>query len=79
MKCEEQLMPWDDRRDSWRDRPDFPTLEQVERASHEDLVRWSRFLAVGDTPEQKKIMKRIQQRFKEKGGMTPTVSDKIGY
>jgi len=24
-------------------------------------------------------MKRIEQRFKEKGGMTPAVSAKIGY
>jgi len=31
------------------------------------------------TPEQKRIMKRIDQRFKEKGGMTPAVSSKIGY
>jgi len=61
------------------DRPDFPTMEQVEKASHEELARWYRFLPHGDTPEQKKIMKRIDQRFKEKGGMTPAVSSKIGY
>lgn len=61
------------------DRPDFPTMEQVEKASHEQLAAWFRFLAIGDTPEQKRIMKRIRDRFEEKGGMTPKVSDKIGW
>jgi hypothetical protein len=59
-------------------RPDFPTMEQVEKASHEQLARWYRFLPSGDTPEQKKIMDRLTTRFKEKGGMTPALSDKIG-
>jgi len=38
------------------DRPDFPTMDQVEKASHEQLAAWFRFLAAGDTPEQKKIL-----------------------
>jgi len=29
-------------------RPDFPTREQVEKASHEQLARWYRFLPSGD-------------------------------
>jgi hypothetical protein len=61
------------------ERPDFPTLEQVEKAPHEDLARWHRLLPIGDTPEQKKIMNRIEKRLKEKGGMTPAISAKIGY
>ena len=60
------------------DRPDFPTMEQVEKASHEQLARWYRFLPSGDTSEQQKIMERLVARFKEKGGMTPAISDKIG-
>jgi hypothetical protein len=60
-------------------RPDFPTMDRVEKAGHEDLARWFRFLPVGDTPEQKKVMKRIEERLKEKGGMTPAISSKIGY
>jgi hypothetical protein len=61
------------------DRPDFPTMEQVERADHEQLARWYRFLPSGDTREQKSIMDRLAQRFKEEGGMTPALSEKIGY
>jgi hypothetical protein len=34
---------------------------------------------VADTPEHKKIMDRVAARFKEKGGMTPALSEKIGY
>jgi hypothetical protein len=72
MKSQEQLM-------ADIDRPDFPTIDRVEKASREDLAKWFRFLPVGDTPEQKKVMKRIEERFKEKGGMTPAISSKIGY
>jgi len=32
-----------------RDRPDFPTMEQVEKANHEQPARWYRFLPSGDT------------------------------
>ncbi len=43
------------------DRPDFPTMEQVEKANHEQLARWYRFLPSGDTKEQQKIMDRIAE------------------
>ena len=61
------------------DRPDFPTIEQVEKASHEQLARWYRFLSSGNTPEQKKIMGKIAKRFKTSGGMTPEISKRIGF
>ena len=60
------------------DRPDFPTMEQVEKATHEQLARWYRFLPSGDTKEQQKIQDRIAERFKELGGMNPALSKKIG-
>jgi hypothetical protein len=61
------------------DRPDFPTLEQVEKASHEQLAKWYRFLPSGETKEQQQVMDRLAQRFKELGGMTPALSQKIGF
>ena len=61
------------------ERPDFPTTDQVEKATHEELASWYRFLPSGDTPEQKRIMDRIEKRLKEKGGMTSAVSETIGY
>lgn len=60
-------------------RPDFPTMLQVENASHEQLARWYRFLPAGDTQEQHKIMIRIEERFKATGGMTDEISKKIGF
>ena len=54
-------------------------MEQVEKASHKQLAYWYRFLPAGDTPEQKKIMERITERFKKSGGMTPELSKRIGY
>ena len=60
-------------------RPDFPTMDQVEKASHEQLAWWYRFLPSGDTPEQKKIMDRMAERFEKLGGMTPELSKRIGH
>ena len=60
-------------------RPDFPTLEDVEKANHEQLARWYRFLLSGDTKEQQKVLDRIAERFKQLGGMTPAISKKIGF
>ena len=54
------------------DRPDFPTMEQVEKATHEQLARWYRFLPSGDTKEQQKIQDRIAERFKELGRRVST-------
>jgi hypothetical protein len=61
------------------DRPDFPTMKQVEEASREQLARWYRFLPSGDTAEQQKIQDRIGERFKELGGMTPELSKHMGF
>jgi hypothetical protein len=61
------------------DRPDFPTIELIENADHEQLARWYRFLPCGDTPDQEKICDRIAERFKKLGGMTPELEKRIGY
>ena len=61
------------------DRPDIPTLEQVEAASKQQLAYWYRFLPSGGTPAQRKAIDRIVQRFEAMGGMTPELSNKIGF
>lgn len=61
------------------DRPDFPTMAEVESADVEQLARWYRFLPTGDSKEQQKIMDRIADRFKKAGGMTPALSRRIGH
>jgi hypothetical protein len=61
------------------DRSDFPTMDQVEKATREQLARWYRFLPSGDTPDQKKVCDRIAERFKKLGGMTPSLEKRIGY
>jgi hypothetical protein len=58
----------------------FPTMVEVENADKEQLARWYRFLpASGEAAEQPKVMKRLAERFKELGGMTPELSKKIGH
>lgn len=60
-------------------RPDFPTMEQVEKASKIQLARWYRLLASGQTKQQQKIMDRIAARFEAMGGMTSALSNEIGF
>jgi hypothetical protein len=55
-------------------RPDFPTMIEVEQASREELAKWYRFLPSGDTAEQQGVQDRIAARFKDLGGMTPELS-----
>jgi hypothetical protein len=57
---------------------DFPTIEQVEKATREDLARWYRFLLPNDK-EQQAILDKIADRFKKLGGMTPEISRRIGH
>ena len=56
----------------------FPTLEEVQKANKEQLGRWYRFLPSGETAADRKIMKRIAERFEKLGGMTAELSKKIG-
>ncbi len=57
---------------------EFPTIAQVEKASHEDLARWYRFL-LPNGKEQQAILDKIAERFKKLGGMTPEISTRIGH
>jgi len=61
------------------ERPDIPTLAEVEKASREQLAKWYRFLPSGETPQQQKVVDRIAERFKKMGGMTKELSSKIGF
>jgi len=60
------------------DRIEFPTSEQVDKATHEQLARWYRFL-LPETDAQQRIMDKVSAKFKKLGGMTPEVSRRIGH
>ena len=60
------------------DQQDFPTMQQVEKATREDLARWYRF-SIATTDEQRKTLLRVKQRLNNFGGMTPELSKKIGH
>ena len=71
----------------------YPTIEEVESASHTQLATWHIFLhrpgwdAIGKGREvfdkvlhqESDILARIDQRFKEMGGMTPKISKSIAW
>lgn len=69
----------------------YPTMEEVEKASHYQICSWYRFLdspglgAIGKDnfndvlEEEGKIMDRITTRLKEFGGFTPAISKAIGW
>lgn len=68
----------------------YPSLEDVEHASHFDLCQWQRFLpspgmnCIGK-PEfentsrlEANVMRRIIERVKDLGGFTPEISKALG-
>jgi hypothetical protein len=57
---------------------EFPTTDQIEKATLEDLARWYRFL-LPTGKEQQAILDKISERFKKLGGMTPELSKRIGH
>ena len=69
----------------------YPTLEEVEAASHEDLCRWWRFLpspgtsAIGTDnymtvlESEAPVITRVVERFRKLGGFTPAMSKRIGW
>lgn len=69
----------------------YPSLEQVDAASHEQICRWWRFL---DSPgfsaldhadfetvlqAEVAVMERIGDRLQNFGGFTPQLSKRIGW
>lgn len=58
---------------------EYPTLEQVEAASHEQLARWYRHLPGARNDKEVPISNRITERFNALGGFTPGLSKKIGW
>jgi hypothetical protein len=73
----------------------YPTIEQVEAADHEQICRWYRFLpspgrSAIDRDEpyevfnrllkvEAVVMTRISDRLKDLGGFTPEISKRIGW
>ena len=59
----------------------YPTFKEVESASRYTICGWYRFLPSPDlkTGEQKKIMDRICERYKDLGGFTPEISKQMGW
>jgi hypothetical protein len=60
------------------ERIEFPTSEQVDKATNEQLARWYRFL-MPETDAQQRIVDKVSARFHKLGGMTPELSRKIGH
>lgn len=69
----------------------YPTLPEVDEATHVQLARWYRMLpspgataggtdAFADTlVAESAIMREIICRFEQFGGMTPEISKEIGW
>lgn len=70
---------------------DYPTMEEVNKAGHEQLARWWRFLpcageeAAGThyfdriLDDQVRIIHRIQIRLARMGGITEVISKTVGW
>jgi hypothetical protein len=58
---------------------DYPTEEEVQKGSHEELARWCRFLPSPMTEEQLRVINYTAGRLKTMGGFTPEISKRIGW
>jgi hypothetical protein len=54
-------------------------MEQVEKADREQIARWHCFLPVPKNASEQSIADRIADRFLNTGGLTPGLSEKIGF
>jgi hypothetical protein len=69
----------------------YPTLNEINQASHYELGKWMRFLqspglcAAGEKDfdnvmnREKKLLDRIIERFSEMGGWNPSLSKMVGW
>jgi hypothetical protein len=69
----------------------YPTIEEVEKASHIQICKWYRFLPSPGTQaigtkyfdevliEETEIMNKITKRLSNFGGFTPEISKQIGW
>ena len=57
----------------------YPTIEEVDNASREQLAIWFRYLPIGRNEQELEIVNRITERFNESGGWTPKLSKRVGW
>lgn len=57
----------------------FPTYEQVEKATDYQLGKWHRFLPVASNELESASLSHIHQRFTALGGWTPALSKDVGW
>ncbi len=57
----------------------YPIIDNIRKADVEQLASWYRFLPSPDTKTKEQLLSLIITRFKELGGMTPTISKSIGW
>ena len=57
----------------------YPTLKEVEEASHVQLGRWYRFLESPSYDSELEILNLILERFDKLGGWNPQLSKQVGW
>lgn len=63
----------------------YPTVEEVQKATHMELCRWYRFLpspgmsAPKYSEQEAKVMLLIADRLEGFGGFTPEISKALGW
>ena len=57
----------------------YPTMEQVNEATHTDVCRWHRFLPSPADEHQRWILNSIEVKLGNFGGFTPEISKEVGW
>lgn len=55
----------------------FPSMNEVEAATHVELARWWRFLRRPKNEEERIILNRIYDRYEVMGALPPAISREI--
>ena len=57
----------------------YPTLNEINQASHYELGKWMRFVPSPGYNAEVKLLNRIIERFGDMGGWNPSLSKMVGW
>ena len=57
----------------------YPTMEEVNKATRYNVCAWHRFLLSPTSGKQRIILERIEERIIKLGGFSPEISKKLGW
>lgn len=57
----------------------YPSLDEIQSASHYQLAKWARNLPSPRNVDEKALLDLLLERFRSLGGWDPDLSKKVGW